>query len=96
MKSNQRKLFRLVKKLLYVKPGLVYPPHTDACELANSFVTFFTEAIASIHRDLVQLGHYDSDCYQDSPISSCCQGYFDEVTLSDVVAYCRTLSKEIL
>jgi hypothetical protein len=77
-----------------VKPDLVYPPHTNAYELANSFVTFFTEKIATIHRDPVQLSHNDADCYQDTPISSCCLEYFDEVAISDLLPIVRPLAKK--
>ena len=47
-----------------------------------------------IHRDLVQLSHNDSDRYQDTPVSSCCLEYFDEVTISDLLPIVRPLAKK--
>ena len=92
--SNQQKLFGVVNKLLHVTPDLMYPPHINANELANSLPTFFNEKIATIHRDLVQRCPNDSDCYQDTPVSSCCLDDFDQVTISDLWPTVRPIAKK--
>ena len=77
--SDQRKLFSTVDKLLHRTPDVIYPPHTNAEELARCFITFFANKISTIHQGLART----NAGYVDALISSCTLTHFETVSVDD-------------
>ena len=90
--SDQRKLFSTVDKLLHRTPDVIYPPHTNAEELARRFITFFANKISTIHQGLVQRCPNDAG-YVDAPISSCTLTHFETVSVDDLLPLARRIYK---
>ena len=72
---------------------MIYPPHTNAEELARRFITFFANKISTIHQGLVQRCPNDAG-YVDAPISSCTLTHFETVSVDDLLPLARRISKK--
>ena len=70
---------------------MIYPPHTNAEELAKRFITFFANKISTIHQGLVQRCPNDAG-YVDAPISSCTLTHFETVSVDDLLPLARRIS----
>ena len=90
--SDQRKLFSTVDELLHRTPDVIYPPHTNAEELARRFITFFANKISTVHQGLVQRCPNDAG-YVDAPISSCTLTHFETVSVDDLLPLARRIYK---
>ena len=77
--SDQRKLFRIVNKLLHTQPDLSYPLHSTPDELANCFIKFFVDKIDAIHKNLVNRCPLDFYVREDTLMSSCSLESFVDV-----------------
>ena len=67
---------------------MIYPPHTNAEELARRFITFFANKISTIHQGLVQRCPNDAG-YADAPISSCTLTHFEIVSVRMICSLLR-------
>ena len=72
---------------------MIYPPHTNAEELARRFITFFANKISTIHQGLVQRCPNNAG-YVDAPISSCTLTHFETVSVDDLLPLARRISKK--
>ena len=72
---------------------MIYPPHTNAEELARRFIAFFANKISTIHQGLFQRCPNDAG-YVDAPISSCTLTRFETVSVDDLLPLARRISKK--
>ena len=93
MKINLTKESFLVLSTSCFIRHLIYPPHTNAEELARRFITFFANKISTIHQGLVQRCPNDAG-YVDAPISSCTLTHFETVSVDDLLPLVRRISKK--